>query len=222
MRHIVVDLEMHPIAKKYKEERRICRSETIEIGAVMLDEKNQEMDDYRRLIRPRYCPRITTKYQEMTGITTSMVMTEQPFEEVLADFARWCSAIDDDYEIIAWSGSDYAQIKHEINLKVMDENELGCTFLREWKDFQQEFGQILNKTKPLSLDEALTYGGILFTGHRHDAVWDARNTAELYRITRSETERDEIRKRVRAIFDSTPLTVSLADVFDFSLLEVGA
>ena len=37
MKHIVVDLEMNNIRQK-SEARRICTMETIEIGAVMLDE----------------------------------------------------------------------------------------------------------------------------------------------------------------------------------------
>jgi len=37
MRYIVVDLEMHPLPNKYKFEKTICKNETIEIGAVMLD-----------------------------------------------------------------------------------------------------------------------------------------------------------------------------------------
>ena len=37
MKYIVVDLEMNPIAKSYKEQRKQCRKEIIQIGAVALD-----------------------------------------------------------------------------------------------------------------------------------------------------------------------------------------
>ena len=37
MKHIVVDLEMNPI-RKNNPARKICSMETIEIGAVMLDD----------------------------------------------------------------------------------------------------------------------------------------------------------------------------------------
>ena len=32
MKHVVVDLEMNPLAKEYHEERKVCRNEVIQIG----------------------------------------------------------------------------------------------------------------------------------------------------------------------------------------------
>ena len=43
MKRIFVDLEMHPIERHHRDKRRICATETIEIGAVMLDENNREI-----------------------------------------------------------------------------------------------------------------------------------------------------------------------------------
>ena len=42
MKHIVVDLEMNNLAKRFHAERSICRMEAIEIGAVVLDEDYSE------------------------------------------------------------------------------------------------------------------------------------------------------------------------------------
>ena len=49
MKHIVVDLEMNNIRKK-SEARRICTMETIEIGAVMLDDNLQEISKFGGLL----------------------------------------------------------------------------------------------------------------------------------------------------------------------------
>ena len=43
MKHIVIDLEMNALDKKFKDERIICGSEIIQIGAVLLDEQYQEI-----------------------------------------------------------------------------------------------------------------------------------------------------------------------------------
>ena len=45
MKHIVVDLEMNNISNKYKDFD--CTMETIEIGAIMLDENYQEISSFR-------------------------------------------------------------------------------------------------------------------------------------------------------------------------------
>ena len=46
MKHVVVDLEMNKI-RQNSEARRICTSETIENGAVMLDDNLQENASFR-------------------------------------------------------------------------------------------------------------------------------------------------------------------------------
>ena len=43
MNRVFIDLEMHPIPFNCKEERQICTQEIIEVGAVMLNDKNEEI-----------------------------------------------------------------------------------------------------------------------------------------------------------------------------------
>ena len=47
MRKIFVDLEMCPVPKEYKAEREVCKLETIEIGAVMLDGEGKEIASFK-------------------------------------------------------------------------------------------------------------------------------------------------------------------------------
>ena len=51
MKHIVVDLEMN-IIRNNAEARKICTNETIEIGAVMLDDNLQEIASFRTYVKP--------------------------------------------------------------------------------------------------------------------------------------------------------------------------
>ena len=50
MKYVVVDLEMNWLASKYKIEREFCEREIIEIGAVVLDEKFQEIDKFKTYV----------------------------------------------------------------------------------------------------------------------------------------------------------------------------
>lgn len=50
MKHIVIDLEMNKIARS-SEARKICKSEIIEIGAVMHDENLQEIGNFRTYVK---------------------------------------------------------------------------------------------------------------------------------------------------------------------------
>ena len=47
MKHIVVDLEMNPVAKEHREIRRKLNGEIIEIGAVRLNENFEQEDEFQ-------------------------------------------------------------------------------------------------------------------------------------------------------------------------------
>ena len=67
MYKIFVDLEMHPIPRSLKEERKICTQEIIEIGAVKLNEENEEISSFCEFARtsplrirfPKSCPALS-------------------------------------------------------------------------------------------------------------------------------------------------------------------
>ena len=52
MKYIIVDLEMNPVSNEYPNERKVSRLETIQIGAVLLDEKYQEIGSFVTLVKP--------------------------------------------------------------------------------------------------------------------------------------------------------------------------
>ena len=54
MKHIVVDLEMNPVAKEHREIRRKLNGEIIEIGAVRLNENFEQEDEFQCYVCPEY------------------------------------------------------------------------------------------------------------------------------------------------------------------------
>ena len=80
MKHIVIDLEMNKIARS-SEARKICKSEIIEIGAVMLDENLQEIGNFRTYVKPEYNDKIAAEIRNLTGITEAMVANAPVFRE---------------------------------------------------------------------------------------------------------------------------------------------
>ena len=87
MRRIFVDLEMNPVAKEYEEVKKTCSMETIEIGAVILDEDNREIASFREYIRPDYSADIRPGIQKLTGIvinafTEPFVIPKELFDMV--------------------------------------------------------------------------------------------------------------------------------------------
>lgn len=92
MNYVITDLEMNPIAKEYKAERKICRLEIIEIGAVIMDENFLILGEFKTLVKPEYNECVEKKYETMTGITTQMVGNAPKFTDAYKMFVDWCES----------------------------------------------------------------------------------------------------------------------------------
>ena len=217
---IVVDLEMNNIRQK-SDARRICTNETIEIGAVMLDDNLQEISSFRTYVKPEYNDGIVPKISRLTGITDAMVVNAPKFKEALRMFTNWCLGTGDEVTIYAWSDSDFNQIRKEIVLKEYEISEDERNLLEtEWTDFQQEFDGHLGFERQVSLRMALDMAGIDFSGREHDALDDARNTAELLQIFRDEDLFDRTLRKIEEIMKPSSLGNTLGSMIDLSMFAI--
>ena len=217
MNYVIVDFEMNAIANQYKEERATCTMEIIEIGAVILDEQFLVMGEFKTLVKPQYNDTISKKYETLTGISTQMVCDSPTFATAYEMFVKWCEMYGKDYEVYAWSDSDYHQLVAEMKLKNYNNSEM-MRPLERWYDFQQEYSQTLGLERALSLENAIYYAGINPVGRMHDALYDAKNTAELFAIVRDGIRREEVLKVVMEALRPKELKSSLGDLFDFGAL----
>ena len=210
MKKVFIDFEMHPIPHSFQEERQICTQEIIEIGAVMLDEQNNEVSSFCEFVRPRYVTKIYTKFKKLTGITTEDITNASPVEEALPRFIEWCG---DSYEIYSWSDSDIWQIMNETRLKNLEDISGLSYMLNHWHDFQQEFCELLHLEKVMNLGRAVTLAGLDFSGREHDGLADARTTSRLYVESRDSKSFDRLRRLVIDAFSGH--TFTMGDMFDF-------
>ena len=216
MKHIVVDLEMNNIRKK-SEARRICTMETIEIGAVMLDENLQEIASFRTYVKPEYNDSIVPNISRLTGITDAMVENAPVFKEAFKMFTNWCMGTGDDICIYAWSDADYNQIMKEIRLKQYELTDAEQMLVADkWIDFQKEFDRHIGFERQVSLKLALDMAGIDFFGREHDALDDARNTAELLQIYKDEELFEKTLRKIADVMKPSSFGNTLGSVFDFS------
>ena len=217
MNYIIVDLEMNPIAGEYKDERKICRSEIIEIGAVIMDESFLVMGEFRTLVRPQFNDCIYKKYETLTGISTQMVSGAPTFAVAYEMFVNWCESYGQEYEVYAWSDSDYCQVTAEMTLKNYGNADM-MKPLERWFDFQKEYTEKLGLERIMSLEKALYYAAINFEGRQHSALCDARNTAELFAIVRNEERCNIVLKSVMEALRPKKLGGTLGDMIDFGSL----
>lgn len=176
MKYVVIDLEMCKVPRSLRtEEFRWCQ-ETIQIGAVLLDEKYEVVDRFNTFIRPEY-GRLDSVIRKLTGIEYTDLMDAPKFEEAITSFLNWVPT--DEFRCVSWSDSDSKQIEHEMLARNIANDKL-FQILDEWIDCQKTFGEKMDSTRAYSLEEALVASDIYQEGRAHDGLTDAINTAKLF------------------------------------------
>ncbi len=220
MKYVVIDLEMNPLGKDHKAEGDICKSEIIEIGAVALDEAYNELGTFVTLVKPQLNEVIEKQIETLTGIKTEMVESEPYFWEAVEKFLEWCDGLEDDLQLIQWSGCDREQFTREMLLKNVHLTDSQEKLINEWYDLQKEYGEKLELEKNVSLKNALMYAGVDYVGREHDALYDARNTAVLLKTVRIPELRRIALDKVIDDLHTKPLNTSIGDMFDFSQFKL--
>ena len=173
MKYIVFDMEWNQPEKgngKIINGMRL-NGEIIQIGAVMLDENFNDIDDFDAMISPIHYKIMNQQVFELTHITQKDINHGGNFKDVIEHFFKWCG---EDYTFCTW-GPDDADILVE-NMRI---HGLDYTNLPPFIDLQKVFSkQILKQDTQCSLLRALEILGEM-AYEAHDALNDADNTVSV-------------------------------------------
>ena len=177
MNYLVIDLEMCRVPRDYRSKRYKYASETIQIGAELLDEEFKRIGTLSQFVHPEYGV-IDYFIENLTGIKNGQVKHAPRLQEALLHMLNWIG--DREYKVYAWSGSDRAQILHEIKAKNIVDEKI-ASFMEEsrWVDYQDIFMKRYEMSRKMSLEEALGRADIDPEGRFHDGLNDAVNTGLL-------------------------------------------
>lgn len=174
-KYVIVDLEMCNVPKGIKREAYNWRNELIQIGAVVVDESLNITDEFMTLISPKFGV-IDNFIEKLTGISRKAVQGAPKVKEALELFVNWLPS---DAVLVSWSENDESQIRKEIEAKNIFIEGLD-DYLDTWVDCQKTFGEKMNAQKNYKLSEALIIADIDYDEGEHDALVDAKNTAQLF------------------------------------------
>ena len=177
MFYLVIDLEMCRVPRDYRNKAYHYAYETIQIGAVLLNEEFKQVGTIREYVHPEHGV-IDPFIERLTGIKNSQVKKAPRIGEALVHMIDWIG--DREYKVYAWSGSDRAQILHEIKAKNIVDEKI-ASFMEEsrWVDYQDIFMKRYEMSRKMSLEEALGRADIDPEGRFHDGLNDAVNTGLL-------------------------------------------
>lgn len=173
--YAVIDLEMCNVPYETRNWKYRYKRETIQIGAVLLNESLEIQDDFSTYVSPQF-GFIDSDINKLTGISGRNVHKAPNMEEALQKFVNW---LPNDTKVVSWSRNDELQIRHEIEAKGINIEGLE-TMLDNWIDCQKIFGEKMDSSKCYSLSEALVAADIMYEDGAHDALVDAHNTALLF------------------------------------------
>ena len=208
MKHVVVDLEMNPVSREFREVRRKLNEEVIEIGAVRLDENFQQEAEFQCYVKPEYGP-IKKHITSLTGITQAMIADKKTYAACFQDFVDWVG--EEETKIYSWSMSDIKQLRSECRYKLPD---FDIEWLNErWVDLQQEFDDRLGLHNSLALKHALGAMDHKFEGTQHTALADAINTSAILTLMQDDAKFKETMKPVLEILQpKDDLSSSIGDL----------
>ena len=208
MKYVVVDLEMNPVSREFREVRRKLNEEVIEIGAVRLDENFQQEAEFQCYVKPEYGP-IKKHITSLTGITQAMVADKKTYAACFQDFVDWVG--EEETKIYSWSMSDIKQLRSECRYKLPD---FDIEWLNaRWVDLQQEFDDRLGLHNSLALKHALGAMDHKFEGTQHTALADAINTSAILTLMQDDAKFKETMKPVLEILQpKDDLASSIGDL----------
>lgn len=175
MDYVVLDLEMCNVPKGMRSYFRRA-NEIIQIGAVRVNSSYEIVDKFDMYVKPEF-GKLDTTISALTGIRYDDLKGAKGIKEVMKEFINWIG--NDEVMMVSWSDTDYHQIKRECELKNIVSDDLD-RILSNWNDCQKTFCERLDKSRLVSLEEALISTGIQTEGSAHNGYYDAYNTALLF------------------------------------------
>ncbi len=217
MVHIVIDLEMNPVSKNFKDVRRFTTDEVIEIGAVKLDDNYSLVDEFQCYVKPEY-GEITKHITKLTGITQKTVADKPFFPEAFKNFMEWINS--QDMRLYSWSNSDINQLRDECRFKMPNYDI--SRLERQWRDLQKAFDDRIGLHSSLALKHAIGAMNRDFEGTQHTALADAANAAAILSLLQDDEEFFRVMQPVIDLLKPKELSQSIGDLFpELSKLKFG-
>ena len=211
MYHVVIDLEMNPVSREFREIRRKMNDEIIEIGAVKLNENFEQIGEFQCYVKPQYGS-IRKNIVNLTGITDEKVADKENFAMAFAKFMEWVGNGDnEEVTVYSWSMSDLKQIRSECRVKLADFDT--AALAAHWVDLQKEFDDRLGLSSSLALQHALGAMDHRFEGKQHTALADAINTGAILILMQDEEKfRRTMQPVIELLQPKEELSTSIGDL----------
>jgi 3'-5' exoribonuclease 1 len=151
--------------------------EVIEIGAVMVNESLEIVDEFCAFVKPLLHPKISSFCTKLTSITQADIEPAGNFDEVIRDFEDWMAPDKVRAVLMSWGEFDKRQLLQDARL-----HRLELNWIRYHACLQHHYSKWKGSQNQIGLKNAMVLEGLSFSGTQHRAIEDARNMARLFQV----------------------------------------
>jgi len=168
MKYIVFDLE----ATCWDQHDR-SNNETIEIGAVMINENKNFESEFVQFVKPIRYPKLSDFCKKLTTITQQDVDEAPYFYEAKEKFLNWIGS--DDYVLCSWGFYDKKQFESDCEIHSMDKK-----WITNHISLKHQYAKFKNLKRGIGMKRALENENFEIEGTHHRGIDDAKNTAKIF------------------------------------------
>lgn len=150
-------------------------SETIEIGAYLLDDYGDVKDKFSKFIQPVISQSLSSYCVELTGIKQQQVDRAERFPSVIEEFQDWIGVGFEDYILCSWGAFDKKQLAADCRL-----HRLETSWLEPHINLKEQYRKLKRMTIGPGLKKIVEMEGYDFDGPHHRAIADAYNLAKIF------------------------------------------
>ncbi|MEL6635562.1 MAG: 3'-5' exonuclease [Bacteroidota bacterium] len=150
-------------------------NETIEIGALLIDEEQNILSEFEQFVRPLKYPALSTFCTDLTSIQQSDVDQAPYFHTAIEAFKNWFGYGQHDYLLCSWGFYDRKQFESDCQL-----HGLPTDWLHPHISLKHQYAQIKGLRRPIGMKRALAQEGLPLEGFHHRGIDDARNISKIF------------------------------------------
>lgn len=170
MNYVIVDLEA-----TCWEGREGSKNETIEIGAVLVNEHKQILSEFEQFVKPLMNPNLSEFCKDLTSITQAQVDAAPYFYEAVESFKNWIAQHGAEYLLCSWGYYDKLQFEQDCRL-----HGLETDWLKHHISLKHQHAQIRGLRRAIGMKSALSIEKLPFSGTHHRGMDDARNSTKIF------------------------------------------
>lgn len=150
-------------------------NETIEIGAVKVNEYSEIESRFDKFIKPTVNPILSGFCKKLTSISQQDVNKSPIFPVVIQEFQDWVGIDENNFLLMSWGKYDKNQLYQDCRM-----HKCSTDWLDNFVNLKKEYSRFKNLSHDLGLKKAVKFEGFEFTGIHHRAISDAENLAKIF------------------------------------------